>query len=263
MTNTLGFAIQLARQTGELLLEHFHSKTIQLQLKSDNTAVTQADLAADRLISNAIQKAYPRDLLVSEELQSTLPNSPGEHTPGTWIIDPLDGTTNFSLGLQIWGVSIARLENGWPRIAVLYFPAIDEMYHAQSQGGAFLNGDRIQVEASDSNSPLSFFCCCSRTYRQYQVDVPYKTRILGSAAYTFCLVARGLAILGFESTPKIWDIAAAWLLVTEADGVIETLDGSQPFPLRKGYDYERKSFPTLAANGPEILRKSHHQIQPK
>ena len=107
MTNTLGFAIQLARQTGELLLEHFHSKTIQLQLKSDNTAVTQADLAADRLISNAIQKAYPRDLLVSEELQSTLPNSPGEHTPGTWIIDPLDGTTNFSLGLQIWGVSIA------------------------------------------------------------------------------------------------------------------------------------------------------------
>jgi myo-inositol-1(or 4)-monophosphatase len=95
------------------------------------------------------------------------------------------------------------------------------------------------------------------------VDLRYKTRILGSASYTWCAVARGAAIIGFEATPKIWDIAAGWLLVSEAQGVIETFDASQPFPLIPGFDYRAQDFPTLAAATPELAKKAREQIRPR
>jgi myo-inositol-1(or 4)-monophosphatase len=262
MSKALEFAIQLGKQAGELLLGHYHSKQVDTQLKADHSAVTQADLAADHLISNAIQRAYPGELLLSEELQPTLPSDVRKIPQALWIVDPLDGTTNFSLGLHFWGVSIARLVDGWPDTAVLYFPLIDELYIAQRGQGACLNGVHIQVVSGHPQSALSFFACCSRTHRQYQVRIPYKTRILGSAAYTFCAVARGLAILGFEATPKIWDLAGAWLLVGEAGGVIETLHGNQPFPLQHDVHYSRQSYPTLAAASQQIAQRARRQILP-
>ncbi|MFC1878340.1 inositol monophosphatase family protein [Chloroflexota bacterium] len=263
MTAHLEFALQLAKQTGNLLLQHFHSVGLKTHLKGDHSVVTEADMAADRLIADAIQNNYPDDLIVSEELQPSYPNLAQGSARATWVIDPLDGTTNFSLGFQFWGVLITRLVDGWPNTAVLYFPMIDECYSAQQGQGAYLNGVRLQIKKQNRERPQSFFACCSRTFRRYQVSVPYKTRILGSAAYTFCALAREVAVLGFESTPKIWDISGGWLLVQEAGGVIETLDGSQPFPLKSGIDYASKSFPTLAAADHTIADKAHQQIIPK
>src|SRR4030067_2947007 len=98
-------AAQLARQAGGLLLHYFKPTGTSANLKSDRSVVTEADLAADRLIADAIRKAYPGDGLLSEELQTTL----GENSSTVWVIDPLDGTTNFSLGLPIWGVGSGRL----------------------------------------------------------------------------------------------------------------------------------------------------------
>jgi myo-inositol-1(or 4)-monophosphatase len=263
MTNALEFASQTACQAGELLLNHFTSKSFNTHMKADNSAVTSADLAADRLISQAITHAYPEELLLSEELQTVLPPHMLQAPKAAWIIDPLDGTSNFSFGLHIWGVLITRLINGWPDTTVLYFPLLDELYSAQSGQGAFLNGQPIEVEPPDTQNALSCFACCSRTYRRYRVNVPYKLRVLGSAAYTYCAVARGMAILGFEATPKIWDIAGAWLLVREAGGMIETLDGSQPFPLQAGINYARQDYPTLAAARHQIVERARTQIQPK
>ena len=263
MSEILEFTIQLADRVGKLLLEHFHSAEITTRIKPDQSAVTQADLAADKTIAAAIKQSYPGELLLSEELQPKVPPGIGETLEAAWIIDPLDGTTNFSLGLHFWGVLITRLVDGWPDTAALYFPLIGELYSAKSGQGAFLNGQRIQVEHPDPERPLSFFACCSRTHQQYQVDIPYKTRILGSAAYTFCTVARGVAILGFEATPKIWDIAGAWLLVSEAGGVIETLDRSEPFPLQPGIHYGRQDYPTLAAASQQVAQRARRQIQPR
>ncbi len=263
MNQILEFSIQLAERVGNLLLEHFHAAEMTTRIKADRSAVTQADLAADKTIAAVIKQSYPDELLLSEELQHSLPSNFEVAQEAVWVIDPLDGTTNFSLGLHFWGVLITRLVDGWPETAVLYFPLIDELYSAGSGGGAFLNGQRIHVEVPTPELPLSFFACCSRTHRQYQVSVPYKTRILGSAAYTFCAVARGAAILGFEATPKIWDIAGAWLLVNEAGGVIETLDGSAPFPVRPGVQYDRQDFPMLAAANQEITRRARGQILPR
>jgi myo-inositol-1(or 4)-monophosphatase len=255
----LRFAAQLACQAGELLLDHFKLSGSQTSLKQDRTVVTEADIEADRWIAEKIREEYPGEALVSEELQPVL----GGTGQTAWVIDPLDGTTNFSLGLQLWGVSIARVVEGQPTTAALFFPALDELYTAESGAGAELNGEPIQVRPPEPERPTAFFSCCSRTHRRYEVNVRYKTRILGSAAYTFCAVARGMAILGFEATPKIWDISAGWLLVQEAGGLIETFDGIQPFPLIPGFDYRDRNFPTLAAATPELLAQAREQIRPK
>jgi myo-inositol-1(or 4)-monophosphatase len=180
-----------------------------------------------------------------------------------WVIDPLDGTTNFSLGLPIWGVCISRLVDGQPNLAAVYFPALGEMYTAESKAGAFRNDEPIQVKPPTQDQPTAFFSCCARTHRKYIVELRYKPRILGSASYTWCAVARGAAIIGFEATPKIWDIAAGWLVVSEAQGVIETLDGSRPFPLIPGFDYRQLNFPTLAAATPQLAAQAREQIRPR
>ena len=110
MSSELNFIRDLAHETGQLLLEYFNLDGIHTERKADNTAVTEADLAADRLITDAIRSQYPDDAILSEEALVPIedPNRP------TWVVDPLDGTTNFSLGLPIWGVSIARVVDGYP-----------------------------------------------------------------------------------------------------------------------------------------------------
>jgi myo-inositol-1(or 4)-monophosphatase len=241
-------------------LNYYQQDDSQPRVKPDHTVVTDADLAADRLISQAIQQAYPKDYLLSEEMHTSLPADSPKHV---WVVDPLDGTTNFSLGMHIWGVSIALLVDGLPEIGALYFPLVDELYTAQRGQGAYLNGKPIHVKPPKPDQPAAFFACCGRTHRRYHVSVPYKPRILGSAAYSFCTVARGVAILGFEATSKIWDIAAGWVVVQEAGGFVETHDGTQPFPLHPGAEYNGLSYPTLIASTPELLSAARQQLQRK
>lgn len=260
MEPTLAFAAQVARQAGDWLQRRFSLRGSRASLKSDRTVVTESDSLADDMIAQAIHERFPRDALLSEELQ---PVYCGEPSSRVWVVDPLDGTVNFSLGLPIWGISIACLVEGFPEMGVLYFPTLGELYTCQKGKGAFFNGEVLHLPSLNQDKPVSFFSCCSRTHRRYQVSVRYKTRILGSAAYTLCLVARGAAVLGFEATPKIWDIAAGWLLVTEAGGVVETLDGSQPFPLIPGMDYSQLAYPTLSAVTSEVLTQARTQIVPK
>ncbi len=266
METPLSFATLLAQRIGKLLLEYYGEATFQTSLKPDRTVVTEVDLIADRLIAQAIRERFPEDGLISEELQpayaaqsrsAARSNGP---EPAMWVVDPIDGTTNFSLGLHYWGVLIARLVNGWPETGVLYFPLIQELYTAQRGEGAFFNGKRLQVQPPNPDQSATFFSCCSHTHRRYRVSVPYKTRILGSAGYSMCCVAGGVALLSFEATPKVWDIAAGWLLVSEAGGSVETLDGSQPFPLQPGIEYASQSYPTLSAATPEIAARARLQI---
>jgi myo-inositol-1(or 4)-monophosphatase len=259
----LDFATHLAEEAGNVALEAFQKGKAATALKPDRTVVTETDGVVDQILTNAIHKQYPDDVLMSEESQPSYSPSSDTLAPAVWIIDPIDGTTNFSLGLHIWGVLITRLVGGYPDTAALNFPLVNELYTTQKGQGAYLNGRAIHVEPADKERPYSFFACCSRTYRNYLVNIPYKIRILGSSAYTFCAVARGAALLGFDARPKIWDFAGAWLLVQEAGGVIETLDGSQPLPLRTGMDYAHQYFPLLAAASPELLVWARKKIVPR
>jgi len=263
MPAPLEYAIDLAHQAGDLLQSYFNRDSLDTRLKVDQSLVTAADIAADELISTSLKKAFPDDLLLSEELSPSADRQASTSQTDLWIIDPLDGTTNFSLGLHYWGILITRLEAGYPVLTAMYFPLIDELYTAQRGCGAALNGQSIAVEPPDSQKRTTFFSCCSRTHRRYKVSVPYKSRILGSAAYSLCAVARGIALVSFEATPKIWDIAGGWLLVQEAGGVVETLDGSIPFPVQLDRSYAHQDFPTLAAATPSLLKRSHSQLIPR
>jgi myo-inositol-1(or 4)-monophosphatase len=259
MSESLEFATNLALHSGNLLRKYYNPAGLQATLKSDHTVVTEADLAADRLITEAIRKQYPQDKIISEESSHHLedPYSP------TWIIDPLDGTTNFSLGLSIWGVSIARLLDGYPELGVLYFPMINELYITRRGSGSSLNRLPITTRAPDPNQPMSFFACCSRSFRYYDISIPYKPRIMGSGAYTFCMLARGSALLGFDAVPKIWDLAAVWLLVEEAGGYIAPFEGLPPFPISSNVDYGVTNYPTLAAATTDVFTFGQNKIQKK
>lgn len=238
----------------------FHTaRGIQANRKPDQTVVTEADLSADRLIRNAIQEHYPDDGILSEEACTEYP----KNKTFVWVIDPLDGTTNFSLGLHYWGVSIARLRGGYPDLAVLYFPIIDELFWATKGGGAYLNGIHLQANQNAINHLEPFFSCCSRTNQYYRVDLQYKTRILGSAAYGLCTVVRGSAILAIEVKPKIWDFCGSWLITEEAGGYIAPLDRETIFPLVPGEDYGSKSYPLLVAGTKEKWEAGRCKITEK
>jgi myo-inositol-1(or 4)-monophosphatase len=259
MSGELDFTINLAKEAGDLLLGYYDQAGLYATQKPDQTVVTEADLAADKLITGSIQHHFPDDAIISEESSHHITN---RNTP-TWIIDPLDGTSNFSLGISIWGVSIARVLDGFPSLGVLYFPLLNELYTCQRGSGAFLNHLPIHTRAPDSALPMSFFVCCSRTFRKFNVDIPYKPRIMGSGAYTYCLVARGAALLGFDAESKIWDLAAGWLLVEEAGGTITQFEGSPPFPILPDTDYADLNFPTFAAASPSVLAFGWNKIHRK
>ncbi len=256
------FVNALARETGDMLVQFAANTSLTPSFKADQSIVTQADKTADRLIHNAIQKSFPGEPVLSEELQPELPSYLNLSENYTWIIDPLDGTTNFSLRLPYWGVSIACLKNGDPFIGAIYFPLLGELYSAQKGVGAYLNHNLIQSDDAHLYQQISFFSCCSRTYKQYKVTVPYKTRIFGSTCYSLCSVAKGISILGFEATPKIWDIAAGWLVVKEAGKEIEILNNGSPFPVKPNCDYSTINFPTIAGSTDKILARGKDQIIP-
>ncbi|MBM3144581.1 MAG: inositol monophosphatase [Chloroflexi bacterium] len=256
MIEALALASQLAQETGVLLMGFYQPGGVITSLKDDRSAVTEADLAADQLIRARIGQHFPDDGLLTEEDNTIYPRE----KPAVWVIDPLDGTTNFSLGLHYWGVSIARLVHGEPDTGALYFPMIGELFTAQRGQGAYLNGDRLRVKSPDKNRPFTFFTCCSRTFKQYEIKVPYKARILGSAAYGLTTVARGSAVLAFEATPMVWDFAASWLVIREAGGVVRPLEENHVFPLSPGTDYASKSFPILAAATLELWDEGRSKI---
>lgn len=257
--NTLQFASQLALETGELLRRYYQPTGISATLKADLTVVTEADLAADQYLRNAINKSYPEDGILSEEARTI-------YTPqnsAVWIIDPLDGTTNFSMGLHYWGVSIARIVDGNPETAALYFPLLNELFTAQHGNGSFFNGQQLRIKPPDLSIPNTFFSCCSRAHKRYHIDIPYKTRIFGAASYDICSVARGSSILSFITTPKIWDLAAGWVVVKEAGGIIQSLEREAIFPLLPNLDYQHKSFPILIAATPQLASKGIDKIHLK
>jgi myo-inositol-1(or 4)-monophosphatase len=259
--DALAFAYKLADDVAECLLGHFGSVR-NVEVKGDGTWVTPADLEADHLIADAIRRQYPDHDVVSEELNPVYTGA-----PWCWIIDPIDGTTNFAQGVPIWAVSIALAFEGWPAMGLIDFPTLGIRYHALKGAGAFENSQPIGVKAAvDLGEPESLenelFAVCTRTTQHFRLDVPMKLRIMGSAAYNFCLAAAGVAVASLDMTPKVWDMAAGWLLVREAGGVVTQLEGEPMFPLVAGRDYESIFHPQLSAPGESIARELIQRLKP-
>lgn len=212
--------------------------------KGDGTLVTETDLAIDAMIVERLAVAYPSHCVLSEE-QTTRYDAGADFT---WVVDPVDGTTNFVRGMPAWGVSVALLYRGQPVAGAVDFPLLQERFMAAAGAGAWRNGERIHTDANELADDELLMMKCTRTDRLFEVRLPLKARIYGSAAYHLCKVADGSALAGIETTPKVWDLAAAYLLVVEAGGQVTTWLREPIFPLAaESMDYAALTTPVFVA----------------
>ncbi|NJN08455.1 MAG: inositol monophosphatase [Richelia sp. RM2_1_2] len=250
--NILEFSQSITTRIGKQLMQDFGR--VQADSKADGSLVTKADKWADNQIRDAISTQFPNHGILSEENNTVFPDN-----EWCWIVDPLDGTTNFTRGIPIWCISLGLLYKGIPVFGYVYAPPTDEAFYGYWQGdsglslpsGAFYN--HHQIKTSDDNiSKNHFFNVCSRSTSVINPDFPCKIRMLGVASYNFLTIATGAVLGAIEATPKVWDIAGAWVILQGAGGCWISLK-SQPFPLVVGEDYSAKCLPTLAVSKPELI----------
>lgn len=248
----LNFAQTTTTQVGHQLMRDFGS--VQADEKADGSLVTRSDQWADQELRNQIAASFPDHGILSEEGQHLFPDR-----PWCWIIDPIDGTTNFTRGIPIWGISLGLLYQGTPVFGYVHLPPLHQSFHGFWMGssgltgpeGAFRNNQPIHTTL-DQPSPHHFFNVCSRSTAVIP-QIPCKIRLLGMAAYNFLMVASGLAIGGVEATPKIWDLAGVWPIIHAAGAVSVSLNSEPVFPLEVGQNYGSRSYPTLMMSQPEFV----------
>jgi myo-inositol-1(or 4)-monophosphatase len=252
-TEILNFVEQLTQQIGNRLIEDFGK--LEPIRKEDGTLVTKADRWADETIRSAIIAQFPTHAVLSEETEHFLPD-----TDWCWVVDPIDGTTNFTRGIPIWGICLGLLYRGTPVFGFVRFPQIGQTFHGYWYGdtglkgplGAFLNGLPIHT-SKDNPSHNHLFNICARSTDILKSPFPCKIRAIGVASYNVLLVACGAALGGTEATPKIWDIAAVLPILEAAGGCFVSLETKPVFPLAMGQNYGNRSFPLLIVSRQELI----------
>jgi myo-inositol-1(or 4)-monophosphatase len=210
--------------------------------KGPGDLVTEADLESQRTIREILMSAFPEHGFRGEEDIGD-PRDPASEGHAKrvyeWIVDPLDGTTNYVHGVPTFAVSIALVKDGDPLVGVVYEPVADRCFRAIRDRGAFLNDSPIRVSSCDSlrsgligASLPAFVTPESLDLRRFNeiVGACQAIRRMGSAAMNLCYVAAGWLDGYWGETAKAWDVAAGILLVQEAGGYVTGLDGS-PFRL--------------------------------
>lgn len=237
----LDFALDTAHRAGRLLRELFsqphtvHSKSSAIDL------VTEADLASDRLITEAIRQRFPDHEIVSEEGlpdRSALDQADG----GLWLIDPLDGTTNYAHGYPVWGVSLAFVQERRVMVGVAYDPLREETFWAMPGSGAWCNGERLRVSGVSSlqqalvatGFPYQRSVLADNNLREFDVVVTrvQGERLSGAAVLDLAHLAAGRLDAYWEKHLQPWDWAVGWLLVQEAGGLVTDLQG-EPWSMGK------------------------------
>jgi myo-inositol-1(or 4)-monophosphatase len=234
----------LAREAGTLLRERLHDRHT-VQYKGEINLVTEADQLSESLIVERIRREFSGHDILTEESPETA-NGSGFR----WIIDPLDGTTNYVHGYPIFCVSIALEVKGVIMLGVVYNPMLDEFFTAEKGAGAFLNGRRLTVSRTetlsrgllatgfpydireDRNNNMNYFKVMALSAQA--------VRRAGSAALDLAYIAAGRFDGFWELKLAPWDTAAGWLLVEEAGGSVTDL---------RGDPYHLHSKDMLASNG--------------
>ena len=234
LSEYLGFAVQMAREAGEVLRENVQKPKMMDQKSSRTDLVTETDREVEKLIVQRIQAQYPTHHILGEEGSNI-----GEgNFDYRWVIDPIDGTTNFAQGLPHFSVSIALTAvDGLPIVGVVYDPMRDELFSATKGGGTFLNDQPIHTSQTQE---LSQAVVASGFPYDKWTDARNNTNIwshfvvrtrgirrLGSAALDLAYVACGRVDGYWEQKLNPWDMMAGWLLIIEAGGTVTDYDGQQ------------------------------------
>lgn len=232
MDHVIRVATRAAYKAGAVLRE-FQGNLTDIRKKGDIDLVTEADTASEALIIDTIQADFPDHAILAEESGETPKNSPFQ-----WIIDPLDGTTNYAHGLPLFSVSIALAEDGNMQMGLVLNPATGELFCAAKGRGATLNGEPIQV--SHTQTLQESLLVTGFPYNLKKIMAPLMSRFsrclagcqgvrrLGSAAIDLCFLSCGRFDGFWEQNLNPWDTAAGLLIVEEAGGKVTDFK-NQPF----------------------------------
>ena len=241
------FIQKLAKEAGEAVLKRF-GKDGAHYMKSDHAwdEVTKADLLSEKIIISAIQKRYSRHGIISEE--SAAVNEGEEYV---WIIDPIDGTLNFSLGVPMFGVMICLVHQGNVILSAINLPATKELFFAKAGKGTYLNGKRIHCsrrKSLDNSFGLGSTTMGGRTAKfiQQVLRVGKKERVylgsFGSMSSNACYVACGRRDWIVPLMGKVWDFAPTYLMLKEAGCKVTDTKGK---PWKLGINEMVAANPTL------------------
>lgn len=225
----LDCAIAAARAAGTHAFRNFERRTDAVR-RFRHDVKLRLDIECQAVAEEVIRSRYPEHAVLGEEDEAARPAGPAGELE--WVIDPIDGTVNFSHGFPQWCCSVAVRRGETVLAGAVFAPMLNDLYSATADGPALLNGQPIRVSDVDSLAaalvmtgldkhpdmnlpPLSIF--------QALAENTQKARIMGSAALDLCLVARGAADGYFETGIYLWDVAAAGLIVQRAGGMAERL----------------------------------------
>ena len=231
----LNAAVMAARRGGDILIRNLNKlEKLNVEKKGRNDFVSDADLAAEKAVIDVIMKHHPDHAILAEESGQR-----GE-SDTVWIIDPLDGTTNFLHGFPVFCVSVAVAHKGRLEHGVVYDPLRQEMFTASRGQGAQLEGHKIRVSGRvdleralvGTGFPYRESNEAFDPYINMLVNAMQNTtgiRRIGAAALDLCYVAAGRLDAFWETGLKPWDLAAGTLIIRESGGLISGLDGSEDF----------------------------------
>ena len=215
----LNIMIKASEKASKILIRDFGEvEKLQISVKGPSDFVSNADTKAEKIIINELMKAKKNYSILSEECGSKI-NSDSENV---WIIDPIDGTTNFLHGVPHFAISIALKSNNEIISGLIYDPIKDEMFYAEKDNGAFFNNQRIKVSKKKDIEG-----CLFGTGGKEKIEVDLITRKSGSAALDMAYVAAGRYDGYFQNNLNLWDIAAGIIIVKEAGGIINEINLSK------------------------------------
>ena len=232
LTKALVTANAAARAGRRVLLEYFGRRK-QVQEKAQAGLVSEADLESERVITEILKRDFPDVPVVGEEGAFAAGDSRIPET--AWVVDPLDGTTNYVHGFHVFNISIGLQWKGELVVGVVDVPLLDKTYEAAKGRGAFANGQRLNVSSrvriKDALLSTGFFpdnLDALKEQLKIFSELVYEARGIrrpGAAAYDLCLVAEGVFDAFWEPNLKPWDAAAGTVLVREAGGVVWDYSG--------------------------------------
>ena len=214
-----------ARNAGKILMKYYKSEDNQVEMKGVDNPVSIADKEADKYLSDFLIGEFPNDGWLSEETVDTEERLSKNRV---WIVDPLDGTKEFIEGIPHFSVSIAMVYDGRPVVGVIYNPATNEMFSCEKSKGVYLNAKKVNV--SHKTNLLDASISVSRSEARRKEWEPYRNHFksinpIGSVAYKLALVSSGNYDIFTTLAPKNeWDICAGDCLVSEAGGVLKTVN---------------------------------------
>lgn len=240
LADDLAVALTLAGEADLIAMERYRAQDLDVQLKPDRTQVTDADKRVEKMVRDHLASARPHDSVFGEEFGLTGQSDIAGRPSRQWIVDPIDGTSNFVRGVPIWGLLLALVVDGVPQLGVVSAPALGRRWWGATGHGAWMQHDggeprRLAVSGIDELAEASISYNSLRGWdRAGHLDALLslsravgRTRAYGDL-WAYMLVAEGAVDIAGEYDLKPWDIAALVPVVREAGGRVTTVTGGEP-----------------------------------